>query len=234
VAAYCAAHGLALARVEADGGISAKTTRNRPGLRRALDALARGEVSGLVAVKLDRLSRTTRDVLDLVETAERERWALHTIDERLDTASPHGRFTVTILAALAQLEREQVAARTRAAMAELRRQGRRTSRHARFGYRLEGDRLVRVEEEQGLLARVLEMRERGLGARRIAAALNAGGGGNPRTGRPWNVGTLRAVLRTHDLRGPLPDGEAHGGAGGPQGAGGKRQSLPPDRAGLPQ
>ncbi len=69
-------------------------TTNRPALQRALAALREGEAFGLVAVKLDRLSRTTRDVLDLVARAEKEKWALHSIDERLDTSSPQGRFVV--------------------------------------------------------------------------------------------------------------------------------------------
>ncbi len=100
--AYCAAHGLTLARVEEDAGISARKTTNRPALQRALVALRRGDAAGLVAIKLDRLSRTTRDVLDLVARAEKEDWALHSIEERLDTSSPQGRFVVTLLGALAQ------------------------------------------------------------------------------------------------------------------------------------
>ncbi len=198
VSAYCAAHGLKLAGVFADEGISARKTANRPGLQGALAALRRREVAGLVAVKLDRLSRTTRDVLDLVAAAERQGWALHSIEERLDTGSPHGRFVVTILAAMAQLEREQIAARTKAAMAELRRQGRRTSRHPRFGYRFDGNKLVATQREQRLLTRILELRAGGLGARRIVKALTETGTPNPRTGRPWNVGTLRAILRSYD------------------------------------
>ncbi len=198
VSAYCAAHGLKLAGVFADEGISASKTANRPGLQGALAALRRREVAGLVAVKLDRLSRTTRDVLDLVAAAERQRWALHSIEERLDTGSPHGRFVVTILAAMAQLEREQIAARTKAAMAELRRQGRRTSRHPRFGYRFDGNKLVATQREQRLLSRILDLRAGGLGARRIVRALTEKGIPNPRTRRPWNVGTLRAILRSYD------------------------------------
>jgi site-specific DNA recombinase len=177
-----------------------------PRLQRALVALKRGDVAGLVAVKLDRLSRTTRDVLDLVAAAERQGWALHSIEERLDTSSPHGRFVVTVLAALAQLEREQVSQRTRAAMAELRRQGRRTSRFARFGYRIEGKHLVPVEAEQRLLRQILALRAQGLGPRRIAGALNADGHANPRRGWPWRYGSVKAILRTVEQRGLLlPD-----------------------------
>jgi len=139
-------------------------------------------------------------VLDLVATSEREGWALHSIEERLDTSSPHGRFVVTVLAALAQMEREQIASRTKAAMAELRRQGRRTSFRPPFGSRFEGNRVVPVEAEQRILARIAALEARGLGCCRIRSALNAEGGGNPRTGKPWNLGTLRAVLRSAAAR----------------------------------
>jgi DNA invertase Pin-like site-specific DNA recombinase len=157
--------------------------------------LRKREAFGLVAVKLDRLSRTTRDVLDLVARAEKEKWALHSIDERLDTSSPQGRFVVTLLGALAQLEREQAAERTRHAMAELRRQGRRISGKAPLGYRFEGDRVVPVRAEQRLLTKMLRLQAEGAGEFAIASALNRQGIPNPRTQRPWYYGTVRAILR---------------------------------------
>jgi DNA invertase Pin-like site-specific DNA recombinase len=199
--AYCAAHGLSLLRVEEDAGVSAKRTSNRPALQRALKALGKGEASGLVAVKLDRLSRTTRDVLDLVSRAEKEGWALHSIDERLDTSSPQGRFVVTVLGALAQLEREQAADRTRVALAELRRQGRRVSGRPPFGFRFERGRVVEVAEEQRVLARMRGLSEEGAGCWRVASVLNTEGTGNPRTGRPWFFGTVRAILESAARRG---------------------------------
>ncbi|MHC4136110.1 MAG: recombinase family protein [Planctomycetota bacterium] len=198
--AYCAAHDLVLARVEEDAGISARKTTNRPALQRALQALKSGEASGLVAVKLDRLSRTTRDVLDLVARAEKESWALHSIEERLDTSSPQGRFVVTILGAIAQLEREQAAERTRAAMAELRRQGKRTSRFPPFGHRFQGDRVVEEPAEQPVLQRMLELQAEGSGCYRIASVLNREGNVNPRTGKPWFYGTVRDILVTAGRR----------------------------------
>ncbi len=193
--AYVAAHGLTLADVAEDAGISARRTNNRPALQRALSALSRGEADGLVAVKLDRLSRTTRDVLDLVARAEREGWALHSIEERLDTASPQGRFVTTSLGAMAQLKREQAAERTRVAMAELRRQGRRVSGKPPWGYRFDCGRVVADTDEQVILTRMLVLRAEGLGAKRIAAALNEAGGTNPRTNRAWTHGAIQAVLR---------------------------------------
>jgi len=198
--AYADAHGLHLVAVEADEGISAKRTANRPGLQKALGRLRKGEAAGLVAVKLDRLSRTTRDVLDLVARAEKETWALHSIEERLDTGSPHGKFVVTVLAALAQMEREQIGARTKSAMNELRRQGRKTSSRPPFGFEHVDGRAVPVESEQEILKRMLALREAGLGGHRIAETLNAEGPGNPRTGRPWHYGTVRAIIKSASQR----------------------------------
>ncbi len=197
LAAYCEAHGLKLARVEEDAGISARKTTNRPALQRTLAALKKGTAVGLVAVKLDRVSRTTRDVLDLVARAEKEGWALHSIEERLDTSSPQGRFVVTVLGALAQLEREQAAGRTRAALAELKRQGRRVSGKPPFGHRFEDGRVVEVPAERVLLRRLTSLRGQGFGAKAIASRMNRQGGVNPRTGRPWHHGTVRDILARH-------------------------------------
>ena len=76
---YCRLHDLELVEVVADDGVSAKKTSNRPALQRALAALKKGKAAGLVVVKLDRLSRTTTDLLGLVAQADRERWQLHSI-----------------------------------------------------------------------------------------------------------------------------------------------------------
>ena len=88
---YAETHGLTIVRVEVDAGASGKHM-GRDALQRALTALRDGQADGLVAIKLDRLSRSVRDVLDLVDRSDREGWSLHSIGERLDTSSAIGRF----------------------------------------------------------------------------------------------------------------------------------------------
>jgi len=194
--AYAAAHELDLVRIETDAGVSGKKTSNRPALQRALAALKASDADGLVIVKLDRLSRTTRDILDLVSQAEREGWAFHSLQEHLDTTTPAGKFTLTILGALAQLEREQVAERTRGAMAELRRQGRKTGSKPPFGYRHDGGRVVPDDDERPILERIRELRREGAGAYKIMGVLNREGVVNPRTADVWRLGTVQSILRT--------------------------------------
>ena len=200
VRGYCDAHGLTLVSVVADEGISGKTTGNRPGLQRALRALKRHKARGLVVTKLDRLSRSLKDALDLVACSEREGWELHSIGENLDTSTPHGRFVVHLFAALAQLEREQIGERTRNGMAELRRQGKRISRRPPFGFRFENGGLVPVDEEQRILARMIVLRNSGHGPTAIAVALETELLRNPRTGRAWTPGNVGSILRTAKRR----------------------------------
>jgi hypothetical protein len=79
---------------------------------------------------------------------------------------------------------------------ELRRRGKRVSGKPPFGYRFDGSDVVEEHYEQQLLARILEFRGMGYGARRIASARNDMGAKNPRTRRWWTHGTIGDLLRT--------------------------------------
>ena len=77
IAAYCLAHDAELIGIEVDEGISGRVTPSkRPGLAGAIQRLEAGEADGIVVLKLDRLSRSTRDVLDLVDETRRRGWRL--------------------------------------------------------------------------------------------------------------------------------------------------------------
>jgi site-specific DNA recombinase len=205
LAAYCKAHDHELVAVKVDEGISGKVKpAQRDGLARALKLVKDGEADGLIVLKLDRLSRSVRDVLDLADSAQRSKWRLVSVSENLDTESPQGRFTLTLLAALAQLEREQVAERTSFALDAIAREGRGRSRFTPYGWRTAdgstenraGDRseLVPHAEEQSALRCIVLHRKQGKGARRIATALNRVGA-NPRSGNTWTPESVAAILR---------------------------------------
>lgn len=198
--AYVAAHSLEVLDVVRDNGVSARTLARRDGLQRALAALRAGDADGLVVTKLDRLSRSVRDVLDLADAAKDARWQLHSVAEHLDTSTAAGRFVLTVLAGLAQMEREQVGERTRAALAHLRSQRKRTSGRPPFGYRFEAGYEVDEPAEQAILGEILELRGAGLGPRRIAGELDARGIDNPRTGHGFTPGTVQAIVRTAERR----------------------------------
>jgi DNA invertase Pin-like site-specific DNA recombinase len=106
-----------------DAGASGSTLE-RPGLKAALQALARRDADGLIVAKLDRLSRSsTIDFLELMLWFEDVGARLVALDLGVDTGTPAGRLVATVLAAVAEWERETIRARTKAALAALRAQG---------------------------------------------------------------------------------------------------------------
>jgi len=84
---------------------------DRAGLARAVKALNAGDV--LLVTRLDRLARSTRDLLNTLDTIGKQGAAFRSLgDPWADTTTPHGRLMVTVLAGLAEFERSLIVART--------------------------------------------------------------------------------------------------------------------------
>lgn len=213
IESYCEAKAYELVGIERDPAESGATPpARRAGLSRALAAVRAREADGIVTVRLDRLSRRATDTLHLADESQRRGWLLVSIDENIDTLTASGRLFVTVLAGLAQHEREVIGERTRLALAKVAAEGRARSRFVPFGYRIAsrrralevkaGDRrqLVPDATEQRVLRRILRYRQEGLGPRRIARALNDRGVVKPRTGCPWTPSSIQKILATVDRR----------------------------------
>ena len=112
VTAYAGLYDLELVEVIVDAGASAKTL-DRPGLTRALAMLKSGEADALVVVKLDRLTRSVRDLGELVDRYfANGKAALLSVSEQIDTRSAGGRLVLNVLASVSQWEREAIGERT--------------------------------------------------------------------------------------------------------------------------
>ena len=123
--------------------------------------------------KLDRLTRSVKDLCTLLERFERRGVALVSVAESLDTGSAAGRLVLNIMTSVSQWEREAGGERTRAALSHKKSQGQRVG-NIPYGCRLAADR-VHLEDdpdEQALLAEIRQLRGEGRTLRGIAAALN--------------------------------------------------------------
>jgi DNA invertase Pin-like site-specific DNA recombinase len=105
--------------------ISGKTF-DRPGLTALLDHLRPGDT--LAVVRLDRLGRSLRELLDVVETLRQCGVALLSLEEKIDTSSAAGELVFHVFGAIAQFERRLIAERTRDGIANARSKGRRPGR----------------------------------------------------------------------------------------------------------
>jgi DNA invertase Pin-like site-specific DNA recombinase len=91
--------------------VSGASAANRPALARALEALGEGDV--LLVTRLDRLARSTRDLLNVLDTITKAGAGFKSLaDGWADTTTPHGRLMLTVLGGLAEFERELIRART--------------------------------------------------------------------------------------------------------------------------
>jgi site-specific DNA recombinase len=204
IAAYAELYDLELVDVVVDAGASAKTLE-RPGLQRALGMLRGGRAEALLVVKLDRLTRSVRDLGDLVdEYFASGRWALLSVGEQVDTRTAAGRLVLNVLASVAQWEREATGERTSAALQHKAAAGEYTGGRVPYGFRLgpDGVRLEAAPDEQAVVAHVRAQRAGGTSLRRIAAALAAAGVVS-RGGRPFGIGQIHQLLAAErSARGP--------------------------------
>lgn len=173
--AYASLYDLDLLEVIVDAGVSAKSL-DRPGLTRALGMLRRGDADALVVVKLDRLTRSVRDLGELVDGYFADgKIALLSLGEQIDTRSAGGRLVLNVLASVSQWEREAVGERTSAALAHKAAKGGQIGHDAPYGWAYRGGQLVARVAEAEVIATAKAMRAEGLSIRAVAKALAAKG-----------------------------------------------------------
>jgi site-specific DNA recombinase len=158
---------------------------DRPGMKRLLEMVRGGTVDAVIVTKLDRLTRSTKDAIDLMELFSKKNVALISISESLDTLSPIGRCVLRIIASFAELERETIGARTKEGLHNIKRQGF-PAGTAPYGYmsqaRTNEDRKLKIRKrlainttEQEIIARIKELREKRFSYDSIAQNLNEAG-----------------------------------------------------------
>jgi site-specific DNA recombinase len=194
IRAMALVQGAELSEIIVESGESAKSL-NRPGMARLLAMVDAGKVKTVIVAKLDRLTRSVKDLCELLERFERRGVALVSVAESLDTGSAAGRLVLNIMAAVSQWEREAIGERTRDAMMHKRNQGERVGNIA-FGSRLaeDGQHLEPDAAEQAALAEIWRLRSQGTTLRGIAATLNQRAF-RTRRGTPWRLESVARVIK---------------------------------------
>lgn len=134
---------------------------------------------------MDRLGRSVIQASDVLETARRQKWDLIVLDLGMDLATPHGKAMAQMLAVFAELEREMISARTKAALRAAKARGIRLGRPRQI--------------DPALLARIVAMHAAGSSYRKIAAALTDEGVPTPTGRAKWNPGSIGGYLASAAL-----------------------------------
>jgi DNA invertase Pin-like site-specific DNA recombinase len=199
IRAMAVVQGAELVEVVIDGGASAKSL-DRPGLDRVLQMIDRREIDVLIVAKLDRLTRSVKDLAELLEQMNKRGVALVSVAESLDTGSAAGRLVLNIMTAVSQWEREAIGERTRDALQHKKGKGERLG-NIPFGYRASADgrHIEECPVEMAVVQKVNGLRASGQSLREIAEALNAEGI-TTRRGSAWRHEYVAPIVKAGQER----------------------------------
>lgn len=162
--------------VYCDAGYSGKNM-DRPGLSKLLADARLGKFNVVVCYKYDRLTRNTRDFLEILSVFEKQGIDFVSVTQPIDTTSPVGRLMRSILMEFAQFEREMISERTRDKLQAMMKKGKWTGGPAPLGYDLDREtKKVMVNEQEAKLVRdIFDVYRREKSMNATAAWLNARG-----------------------------------------------------------
>ena len=194
ITAQALANGWKLIAIYEDAGVSAKTL-DRPGLQAALKELRPGRV--LLALKLDRLTRSVRDLYDLTAEIDRAGAEWASVMEKFDTTTATGRLMLNLIVQLSQWEREVIGERTSDAL-DTKKTRRERLGTTPLGYVTtiseDGTRQVLPHDEGQKTVRLARhLHGEGVSLRQIAAELTRQGCPTKRGG-PWRASSVSALL----------------------------------------
>ncbi|NEZ43489.1 recombinase family protein [Paenibacillus alvei] len=199
--AFIISQGWTLHDVYVDEGESAKNI-DRPDLQRLMSDVQAGHIDVLVVHRLDRLTRSVKDLYDLLESLEKHGVKFRSVTEPYDTTTAAGKLFITLVAALAQWERENLAERVRFGMEQMFREGKRPGAKMPFGYTANGE---LVDSEYWTLRKLRELYMGGDGYKTVANTLNELK--LLRRGKQWTSFTVYFVLDNPFYAGKMRWGE---------------------------
>lgn len=189
---YARARGYEVQNIYADAGLSAKNME-RPELRRLLSDVEKHRVDIVLVWRVDRISRSMRDLLRLVETFREHGVEFAAVEQQFDTSDPVGLLTLNILGSFAQFERKLFIERTKEGHLRRLHQGDWSCGPVPFGYRKVDGKLVEVPEEAEVVRHIFRLFLEMKSMRGVARQLNDEGL-RTRKGKRWRDFQVKYIL----------------------------------------
>ena len=168
---YCDRKGWAIYNVFVDEGESGGKW-NRPNFKKLLEHAKQKDFDILLAHKIDRISRSTKDWYKLIEKLEEYDIDIVTISPEIDTTGPFGALQRNILISFAEFERSMARERTLERMHTKAQKGEWIGGRPPIGYKLENKKLILVDDHAQIIKKIYQLYSLGIGPSEIAQKLN--------------------------------------------------------------
>jgi len=198
---YCSAQGWTVApeHVYVDAGASGKSS-DRPQFQAMLAAAQAGRIGRIVSLKLDRIARNLKNLLQTVDELNQAGCALIVIKEKFDTSTAQGVFVMQMLGAVSELERSMIHERVHSGRVENAHQGGYNGARCPLGYAYSNEVFTIVEEQAATVRSVYELFLNGRSINAIAKTMNEAGAPTAAGGK-WYPATVGYILRNGQYAG---------------------------------
>lgn len=197
---YCDLKGWNIVEIYSDEGISGSSLKERPQAMRMLEDAKKRLFDNILILKVDRLCRNTKDLLDIIDLLKKYNVRLNAVDEQIDYTTPVGKMMLTMLGSFAELERSTISERMKLGKEQKVRIGIKSKTgKILYGYQYIDGNYIINEEEAAIVRLVFQKLINGESLRSIVRYLLENKIANP--DRKWTATIIKRMIMNPTYKG---------------------------------